>query len=196
MPEIRDIADGVLLGLFFFGLILTVASVVLGFADLGGHHDAGHDGGFLPISLGALLVFLTWTGGVTYILRRAADWPLLLALPLAALVGFAVAMVVQRAIGKLSDPTGSVLNPEDYRLPGTIGRISSPIRAGGTGEVIFEQGGVRQVAAARSAGKQGLPRGAEVVVLRIDKGTAIVELFDPFAQLEAAGESEPVGIRE
>jgi membrane protein implicated in regulation of membrane protease activity len=185
MPEIRDTTDGILLGLFFFGLLLTVGALLLGVADLGLDHGDGHDGGGpLPASLGALLVLLTWLGGVTYILRSAADWPLIAALPVATLLGLGVAMVVQRAVRKLSDPAGSVLDPEHYRLPGTLGRVSSPIRAGGTGEVIYELGGVRQVVAARADGEQELPRGAEIVVLRVDRGTAIVDLFDPFTKLD------------
>jgi hypothetical protein len=106
-------------------------------------------------------------------------------------MGIAVGMIVQRAVTKLSDPTGSVLDPAQYRLPGTIGRLSSSIRAGGTGEVTYELGGVRQVMAARALGDKALPRGAEVIVLRADRGIAVVELFDAFAQLgedsDAAG---------
>ena len=190
MPEIRDAADAVLLGLFFFGLLLTLATLLLGAADLGIHHfHADGDSGPLHASLGTIMVFLTWLGGVGFVLRRAVDLPFLVALPVAAVAGVGIAALVQRAIGRLSDPTGSVLAPEDYRLPGTLGRVSSSIRAGGTGEVIYEQGGVRQVVAARAANAKALPRGTEVVVLRIERGIATVEVFDAFAQLDAGGET-------
>ena len=170
MLEVRDAADAVLLGLFLFGLLLTAATLLLGVADLGVHHGHADDAGLLPASLGAFLVFLSWLGGVGFVLRRAADWPLIAALPVAALLGIGVAAVVQRAVSKLSNPAGSVLEPEQYRLPGTLGRVSSSIRAGGTGEVIYEQGGVRHVVAARASGAQALPRGTEVVVLSVDRG--------------------------
>lgn len=190
MLEVRDPADAVLLGLFLFGLLLTAATLLLGVADLGVHHAHADDTGSLPVSPGAFLVFLSWLGGVAFVLRRAADWPLLAALPVAALLGIGVASVVQRALKKLSNPEGSVLKPEHYRLPGTLGRVSSSIRAGGTGEVIYEQGGVRQVVAARASGAQELPRGTEVIVLSVDRGIATVEVFDPFGTLDAAGETE------
>jgi membrane protein implicated in regulation of membrane protease activity len=190
MPEVRDPADAVLLGLFLFGLLLTGATLLLGIADLGVHHAHADDTGPLPVSPGAFLVFLSWLGGVGYVLRRAADWPLIAALPVAALLGIGVAAVVQRAVRKLSNPEGSVLKPEQYRLPGTLGRVSSSIRAGGTGEVIYEQGGVRQVVAARAAGAQELQRGTEVIVLSVDRGIATVQVFDPFGILDDAGDTE------
>jgi membrane protein implicated in regulation of membrane protease activity len=193
MLEPRDAADAVLLGLFLFGLLLTLASLLLGVAGLGMHHvHADGDGGPLHASLGAVLVFLAWLGGVGFVLRRAIDLPLLVALPVAAVAGVAIAALLQRAIGRLSDSAGSVLDPEQYRMPGTIGRVSSSIRAGGTGEVIYEQGGVRQVVAARAANAEALPRGTEVVVLRIERGIATVEVFDAFAQLDDGEEAETV----
>ena len=190
MPEVRDLADAVLLGLFLFGLLLTAATLLLGIAGLGIHHAHAHDTGPLPVSPGAFLVFLSWLGGVGFLLRRAADWPLIAALPAAALLGIGVASVVQRAIRKLSNPEGSVLKPEHYRLPGTLGRVSSSIRAGGTGEVIYEQGGVRQVVAARASGAEELPRGTEVVVLSVDRGIATVEVFNPFGILDDSNDTE------
>jgi hypothetical protein len=194
MPEVRDAADATLLGLFLFGLLLTLATLLLGVADLGLHHFDPHadDAGPLHASVGAILVFLTWLGGVGYLLRRAVDLPLLVALPIAALLGVGIAAVVQMAVRKLSNPTGSVLEPEQYRLPGTIGRVSSTIRAGGTGEVIYEQGGVRQVMAARSASAEALPRGTEVILLRVDHGIATVEVFDPFWHLEEERSTKPI----
>jgi membrane protein implicated in regulation of membrane protease activity len=194
MPEIRDAADAVLLGLFFFGLLLTLATLLLGAADLGIHHfHADGDSGPLHAGLGTVMVFLTWLGGVGFVLRRALEAPLLVSLPIAAVAGVGIAALVQRAIGRLSDPTGSVLVPEDYRLPGTIVRVSSSIHAGGTGEVIYEQGGVRQVVAARASSDEALPRGTEVIILRIDRGIAIVEVFDDFAKLDDDGETPPSG---
>jgi membrane protein implicated in regulation of membrane protease activity len=180
MPEVRDVADAALLGLFLFGLVLTTASLVLGAADLGVHHGHPDNGGPLPASLGAVLVFLTWLGGVGFVLRRAADWPLVAALPVAAILGVGVGAAVQLAVRKLSNPTGSVLEPDQFRLPGTIGRVTSSIRPDGTGEVVYEQGGVRHAVAARASGNEALPRGTEIVILRVDRGIATVEAFDAF----------------
>jgi membrane protein implicated in regulation of membrane protease activity len=195
MLEVRDAADAILLGLFLFGLLLSAATLLLGVADLGMHHGQADDGGLLPTSLGALLVFLSWLGGAGFVLRRAADWPLIAALPFAALLGLGVAAAMQWSVRKLSNPAGSVLEPEEYRLPGTLGHVSSSIRAGGTGEVVYEQGGVRHVVAARASGAQALPRGTEVVVLSVNEGIATVEVFDAFWNLDHGDESEALAGR-
>lgn len=193
MLALRDTADAVLLGMFFFGLLLTLATLALGVADLGLHHVHVDGDGANPLhaSLGTVLVFLTWLGGVGYVLRRAIEAPLFVALPIAAVASVGIAALMQRAIRALSNPAGSVLEPEQFRLPGTIGRVSSSIRAGGTGEVIYEQGGVRQVVAARAADGGALARGTEVVVLRVERGIATVEIFDVFAKLDRSDELAP-----
>jgi len=195
MLEVRDAADAVLLGLFLFGLLLSAATLLLGVADLGVHHGHADDGSLLPTSLGALLVFLSWLGGAGFVLTRAADWPLIAALPFAALLGLGVAVAMQWSVRKLSNPAGSVMKPEEYRLPGTLGHVSSSIRAGGTGEVVYEQGGVRHVVAARASGAQALPRGTEVVVLSVNEGIATVEVFDAFWNLDRGDESEALAGR-
>jgi hypothetical protein len=73
--------------------------------------------------------------------------------------------------------------------------VSSSIRAGGTGEVIYEQAGVRQVVAARAPGAPELQRGTEVVVLSVDNGIATVQVLDEFWTLADAGEAEVVAER-
>jgi len=102
---------------------------------------------------------------------------------------------MQWSVRNLSNPAGSVMKPEEYRLPGTLGHVSSSIRAGGTGEVVYEQGGVRHVVAARASGAQALPRGTEVVVLSVNEGIATVEVFDAFWNLDHGDESEALAGR-
>jgi len=190
MPEVRDGLDALLAGCFLFGLLLTV-----GFFVLGGDADGGDGGDWpLPFGLGALLVAVTWFGGVGYLLRWAAGWPVPLALLVAAVVGLLVGAAVQRVFRVLGRASQGTLDPSSYRLPGTLGHVAMSIRAGGVGEVIFEQGGVRQVVAARSADGQAIGRGTEVVVLKVERGTATVE---PFASLlaEESGAPSPAGER-
>jgi hypothetical protein len=71
-----------------------------------------------------------------------------------------------------------VLDPKDYETVGVMARVTSSIRAGGFGEIVYELGGTRQVGAARSATEEGIPFGTEVVVLRVEKGVAFVEPFE------------------
>ena len=76
------------------------------------------------------------------------------------------------------------LYPADYDMVGVLGKLSSPIRAGGTGEVIYSQEGTRRVAGARSEDGAAIPKGTEVVVTRYEKGIAYVRSWDEFAALK------------
>jgi len=204
---VNDGVDALLLGMFFFGLLFTLGTLLLGVADLGfghgggdvghaghlghgGHGDhgghAGHDGPS-AINLGVILAFITWFGGIAYLARNGLSIPLLISLLLGIAGGLLGGMAIFRLL-KLVRSKETVLRAEDYRLPGVIARVTSSIREGGTGEVVYVQQGVRQVAAARSSDGTAIPRGAEVVILRIEKGIVYVDLWD---NLVESREREP-----
>lgn len=72
-------------------------------------------------------------------------------------------------------PAGSTeLDPRDFELKGKLARVTSSIRPGGTGEIVYEQSGVRMVRPARAASGVAIPRGTEVVVLRAQGNIGIV----------------------
>ena len=80
MFTINDWLDAILLGTFFFGLIFSVASLIIGVADLGwGHAHHGHDGPG-PLNLAVLLAFVTWFGGVAYLFRTGLGIPAVIAI--------------------------------------------------------------------------------------------------------------------
>lgn len=197
MPELRDTIDTLLFGMFLFGLLLTVGTALLGGVHLGGHvGHGGHAGhgeaqGWLPFSLTAGLVFLTWFGGVGFLLRRGADLPTLPALGLALLVGFGLASLVQRLLTLLGRSASSELDPGQVRVAGSFGVLSSPVRAGGIGEVVYELRGARQALPARCADGSPLPTGAEVVILRVERGIALVQPFDTLADHQLGAPSVP-----
>lgn len=195
MPAVQDGLDALLLGCFLFGLLLAAGAALLGLVDLGdaGHPLGGHDGpheGALPFGLTALLVAVAWFGGVGFLLRNGAGWPPVLALVVAAAIGVAAGAIVQRLVRALVRAGRGELRADAYRLPGTIGRVAGGIRAGGIGEVIYEQGGVRQVIAARAEGGSVLPAGTEVVLLRVADGIATVTALEPL--LGEGGDGDPV----
>ncbi len=70
------------------------------------------------------------------------------------------------------------LDPADYEMVGVLGRISVPIREGGTGEIIYSQAGTRRTCGARSEDGSRVAKGSEVVVTRYEKGIAYVRLWD------------------
>ena len=171
---INDAWDAIFLGTFVFGLAFTAASLVFG--DLGFDLGDGGDGeGGLPVDLSTILAFIAWFGGVGYLAKGAAGWSLALSIPVAVVGGLLGAAAVAWFMLRVVAPNDRAMDPRDYRLPGTIARVTSSIRGGGTGEIVYEQAGVRQVAAARAADGTAIDRGTEVVVLSTDRGTALVE---------------------
>ncbi len=73
------------------------------------------------------------------------------------------------------------MDPFDYEMVGVVGRVASPIRQDGTGEILFIREGSRKLAYARSGDEEPIERGAEVVVTRYEKGIAYVRLWDAIA---------------
>jgi hypothetical protein len=175
MFEVNDALDAIYLGAFFFGILFVVATLVMGSVDIGGHHDHGDLG---PFNLSTILGFVAWFGGIGYLVKNGLDGPGILSIIAAILGGLAGAVVVYTLLVKLIAPSDKPLDPKDFELPGTIGRVSSSIRLGGVGEVLFEQQGVRQVSAARSVDGEAIPRGTEVVILRSEHGIAFVQQWE------------------
>jgi hypothetical protein len=77
------------------------------------------------------------------------------------------------------------MDPADYEMVGVLGRICSPIREGGTGELLYSQMGTRRVCGARSDDGMAIAKGSEVVVTRYERGLAYVRLWT-----EMSGEQE------
>lgn len=199
--------NSLFLGCFAFGLIFTVASFVLG--ALGGHdfhlphvggHGFGHGGGhgaghgahgahggahgetLSPFNLSTISAFVTWFGGAGWLLTRYSSFTaavIMLAATASGVVGGGTVFV---ALSRLIMRRLTVMRPEDYREQGVVGRLTSPIRAGGTGEVVYTLGGSRRVDGARTLDGQALGRGTEVIIHRVEHGIAFVERWDDFAR--------------
>src|SRR5438105_259289 len=69
----------------------------------------------------------------------------------------------------------------EYEPVGALGKLSSVIREGGIGEMIYSQQGSRRSIAARSEDGTGIPKGTEVVITRYEKGIAYVRRWDELA---------------
>jgi hypothetical protein len=75
----------------------------------------------------------------------------------------------------------TALDAADYDMVGVLGKLSIPIREGGTGELIYSQQGTRHVAGARSEAGVAIAKGTEVVVTRYEKGIAYVRPWEEMA---------------
>lgn len=131
-----------------------------------------------PINSSTLLAFLAWFGGAGYLLTRYYRLWFLLGLGIATLSGLAAACLVSWFMVKVLLPHESSMQPSDYELVGMVARVNVPIRAEGTGEIIFSQAGTRRAAGARSDDGAALPKGAEVVITRYEKGIAYVRRWE------------------
>jgi hypothetical protein len=179
---------------FLVGLSLSVISFLSGAMHLqlpfklhlplhAPHHGGGTGAGGVHLSrlnASTILAFLTWFGGTGYILMNHSRLVALASLGLAAGAGLIAGSIVFRFMSRLLKNTEGQLNEWDYRHEGAIGKVSMTITADGTGEVIFEQRGVRRSTGARSENGGLIEKGAEVVISRYEKGIAYVKKWDDF----------------
>jgi membrane protein implicated in regulation of membrane protease activity len=181
---------------FGVGLVLSLASVIGGFAHLHigrlhightahVHHGAGAHGGSRGLSAVngfTVTAFLCWFGGAGYLLHHYSLFiaPLVLLLSIAS--GVTGAALLWAILFKVLLPRERVLTSEDTEMTGVLAQVSDSIRSnGGIGEILFLQTGARRSSAARSDDGQTIERGTEVVVIRYERGIAYVR---PWAELE------------
>ena len=126
-------------------------------------------------------VFLAWFGGVGYLLSRHSGLEFWLNLAIAAVVGLSGAGLLA-AFLRFIQSRDTPLNPADYEMVGVLGRVSSPIRSDGVGEVIYIRDGARKLVPARSDDGQAIRRDEEVVVTRYEKGIAFVRTWEAMTQ--------------
>jgi membrane protein implicated in regulation of membrane protease activity len=178
---------------FLVGFLLSLVSIVAGGTHLHlphfhmhfdvPHLDAGHlPSGDLPLfNFGTIAAFLAWFGGSGYLLVRFSSLWSFFALGIAFAVGLLGAAIIFLFLIKTLMRDEEEPEPEDPDMVGVLGKLSIPIRQGGTGEIVFPQGGTRHCTAARSEEGAAIPKGAEVVVTRFDKGIAYVRRWEDLA---------------
>jgi membrane protein implicated in regulation of membrane protease activity len=189
-------------GGFFFSLL----SFLMGSFHLphlphgasGGHLEHGgvahHGGGgrasvkgvhVSRFNLFTLAAFLAWFGGTGYLLTRYSTIWFVFGLGTALLSGATGGAIIYMFLSRVLMSEGEEMDPADYEMTGVLGRISIPIRAGGTGEIIYSQAGTRRTCGARAENASAIAQGTEVVVTRYEKGIAYVRLWT-----ELAGDDE------
>jgi membrane protein implicated in regulation of membrane protease activity len=179
---------------FLVGLMLSAVSFLLGHAHLHighahlhlghGPKGGGHANGVSFFNSASMTAFLAWFGGAGFLLTRYSSIWIWWALGGAVLFGLAGAAAVFWFVAKLLMGSERDLDPADYDLIGALGRLNTNVREGGTGEMIFSQQGSRRSIGARSENGAAIPKGAEVVITRYEKGIAYVRRWD---DLVAAG---------
>ncbi len=160
-----------------------------GVGDAAGAHAAGAENGghvhhgatVSPFNPPSIAAFLAWFGGAGYLLTRFSALWVGTALSLSILAGLVGGAIIFFFLTKVLISDQEYLNPADFEMVGVLGKLSVPIREGGTGELIYSQMGTRRVCGARSDEGGAIAKGTEVVVTRYDKGIAYVRLWSEMA---------------
>ena len=157
-----------------------------GGAQAGGAHGPGAQAEMPVINFATITAFLAWFGGTGFLLMRHSTLMVGVILVASAVSGIVGATIIFVFIAKVLMKHDRELDPADYERVGVLGRITSPIREGGTGEMIFSQEGTRHTCGARSDTGEALEKGAEVIITRYEKGIAYVRRWEEMAGKEAA----------
>jgi len=173
-----------------------VHAPVVGHAPVAGHAPAAAGSGAQPVHAAqgtsvspfnfvTLTAFLAWFGGTGYLLTRYSSVWFLMGLGVALASGLVGGGIVFLFLSKVLVSEEENMDPADYEMVGVLGRTSIPIRAGGTGEIIYSQAGTRRTCGARSEDGTAIAKAVEVVVTRYEKGIAYVRLWTEMSGEEA-----------
>lgn len=181
---------------FLIGLGLSVVSLLGGMGHFGGHVHIPHvphaahlpHSGASPATQNSatvpwwnafsLMIFLCWFGASGYLLTRHGGFVATVVLLLAAVCGFIGGALVFLFLTKVLLPHERELTADETDVVGVVGHVSSPIRPGGIGEIVYEQLGARHAVPARSDDGEPISKQEEVFVVSYEKGVAAVRRWD------------------
>lgn len=137
----------------------------------------------------SLTIFLCWFGAAGYLLTRHSALLAAVVLVLAIASGLTGGAIVFLFLAKVMLPHEHELSADETAIVGAVGAVTCAIRAGGTGEIVYEQLGARRSAPARAEDGSAIGKQEEVFVVRYDKGVAYVRRWED-AGLEESGREE------
>jgi membrane protein implicated in regulation of membrane protease activity len=194
--------EGFYFACFLAGLLLSVVSLVGGMGHLNWHfhlphaphvpHGVAHSSGGSSSASGpmvpwwnafSIMVFLCWFGAAGYLLTRYGTLVAGVVFLLAAVCGLVGGALIFAFLTKVMIPHERELTADETAVTGVVGRVSAPIRAGGVGEVLYEQLGARRSVPARADLGEAIPKGEEVFVVRYEKGVAYVRRWEDLPEV-------------
>lgn len=198
--------EGFYFACFVAGLLLSILSLVGGMGHIHWHFHGFHGahGVHLPHGHGvgqsgssssgsatipwwnafSVMVFLCWFGAAGYLMTRYGTLVASAVFALAAVCGLAGGAVVFWFLARVLMQHERELTADETAVAGAVGRVSATIRAGGTGEILYEQLGARRSVPARAEEGQPIPRGEEVFVVRYEKGIAYVRRWEDLPEMQ------------
>jgi hypothetical protein len=203
---------------FLAGLMLSLVSLLGGMGHFGGHvhvphvhlphashvphggvthaagSSAGQGGGQVPWwNAFSVMIFLCWFGAAGYLLTKYGSFVAGVVVVLAAVCGIAGGAIIFIFLTRVLMPHDRELTADETDVVGVVGRVSAPIREGGTGEMVYQQMGATRSAIVRAEDGDAIGKGEEVYVIRHEKGIAYVkrwEDFDASVQLSVDGDQK------
>lgn len=122
--------------------------------------------------------FLCWFGAAGYLLTKYGSFVAGVVVVMAAICGLAGGAIIFMFLTRVLMPHEHELTADETDVIGVVGRVSAPIRAGGTGEIVYQQLGATRSAVARSEDGAALAKEEEVYVIRYEKGVAYVKRWE------------------
>ncbi len=132
------------------------------------------------INLAAVTAFLAWFGGAGIVLMQTTVLNAEVTLFGSALIGIGGGALVNRFINTLARDDQPLLPASRVGLSAIV---TSPVRAGGTGEIVYTLGGTRQTSGARCEDGSALRKGQTVIITRYEKGIAYVSTFEELSAI-------------
>ena len=126
----------------------------------------------------SIMIFLCWFGAAGYLLTKYGSFVAGVVVVLAAVCGIAGGAIIFIFLTRVLMPHDRELTADETDVVGAVGRLSSAIRVGGTGEIVYEQLGARRSAPARAEDGTAMEKQEEVYVVRYEKGVAYVRRWE------------------
>jgi hypothetical protein len=146
--------------------------------------------GVSPFNPPSLAAFLAWFGGTGYLLTRFSSVWVGFGLIVSVISGILGGGIIFIFLSRVLISEEENMDPADYEMVGVLGRLSMPIREGGTGELLYSQMGTRRVCGARSEDGGAIAKDSEVVVTRYERGIAFVRLW---SEMSGDADEAPAG---
>ena len=182
---------------FVAGLMLSAVSLLGGMGHFGAHlhlphathvlhmpHSGpglktAHSGTAIPWwNAFSITVFLCWFGAAGYLLTHHSRFVAAVVLVLSLVCGLIGGAIVFLFLTRVLLPHEHELMADETEVVGAIGRISSAIRVGGTGEMVYEQLGAWRSVPARADDGSPIEKQEEVFAVRYEKGIAYVRRWE------------------
>lgn len=126
----------------------------------------------------SIMIFLCWFGAAGYLLTKYGSFVAGVVVVLAAICGLIGGAIIFLFLTRVLMPHERELTRDETDVVGVVGRVSSPIRSGGTGEIVYQQLGATRSAIARAEDNEAIEKETEVYVIRYEKGIAYVRRWE------------------